>query len=166
MSHSSLSRRQLLHWIGAGSALALTGCNAIKAANLEAPEVRVANVAMGRFDLSGLELLVDLHLRNPNDIDLPITGLEYNFILQGVKVAEGRQAKSQTLPALGETDMRLGLNVNLLSSAAQLVPMLLNPQALPKSLDYKVDGSVKLDWWYMPKIAFNRAGSVPLAGSL
>jgi LEA14-like dessication related protein len=134
----------------------------MQAANLKAPEVQVRNVSLGRLDLSGLEMLVDLRLRNPNNIALPITGVEYNLMLQNIKVADGRQAESRILPALGETDVRLGLNLNLLASASQLVPMLLNPQSAPKALNYRVDGSVKLDWWYMPSIPFNRAGEVPL----
>lgn len=159
-----LPRRRLLQWLGVGSALALGGCSMMKTANLEAPEVRVRNVQLGRLDLSGLELIVDLRLRNPNDLALPVTGVEYNLTLQGVKVADGRQAKSVTLPALGEADMRLGLNVNLLTTAAHLLPLLMNPASAPKTLSYKVDGNVKLDWWYMPSIGFNREGEVPLAG--
>lgn len=160
----ALPRRQLLQWLAVGSTAALAGCSLLQTANLQAPEVRVRNVQIGRLDLSGLELVVDLRLRNPNDIALPVTGVEYNLMLQGIKVADGRQAQSVTLPALGETDLRLGLNVNLLTTATQLVPLLLNPRAAPKTLSYAVDGSVKLDWWYMPSIGFNRAGEVPLAG--
>ncbi len=160
-----LPRRQLLQWLTVGTTAALTGCSLLQSTQLQAPEVQVRNVQIGRLDLSGLELLVDLRLRNPNDLALPVTGVEYNLMLQGVKVADGRQAQSVTLPALGETDLRLGLNVNLLKTATQLVPLLLNPQAAPKALDYAVDGKVKLDWWYMPAISFSRAGAVPLAGA-
>ena len=159
---SALPRRQLLQWLTVGGAVALSGCSMLQTANLEAPEVRVRNVQLGRLDLSGLELIVDLRLRNPNDIALPVTGVEYNLTLQGVKVADGRQAKAVTLPALGEADMRLGLNVNLLTTAAHLLPLLMNPASAPKTLSYKVDGNVKLDWWYMPTIGFDRAGEVPL----
>lgn len=159
---SALPRRRLLQWLTVGGAAVLGGCSMMKTANLEAPEVRVRNVQLGRLDLSGLELIVDLRLRNPNDMELPVTGVEYNLTLQGVKVADGRQAKSVTLPALGEADMRLGLNVNLLTTAAHLLPLLMNPASAPKALSYKVDGNVKLDWWYMPTIGFNREGEVPL----
>ena len=67
-----------------------------------------------------------------------------------------------TLPALGETDMPLQVTVNLLKTATELVPLLMNKRAAPKTLSYQVDGRVKLDWWYMPSIPFNKMGEVPL----
>jgi len=158
---SGLDRRRLLQWIAVGSAAALSGCAGLQP-NLKAPEVTVRNVALGKFDFSGLDVLVDLRVKNPNDLTLPLTGIEYGLILQNVKVAEGRQAKAVTLQALGETDMQLGVTVNLLNTATELVPLLLNKRSAPKSLSYQVDGRVKLDWWYMPSIPFNKAGQVAL----
>lgn len=156
-----LPRRRLLQWIAIGSAAAVSGC-AVLRQNLEAPQVSVRNVAMGKFDLSGLDFLVDLRVKNPNDLELPITGIEYGLVLQKVRVAEGRQAHSVILPALGETDMQLGVTVNLLKTATELVPLFLNRRAMPQNLAYQLDGRVKLDWWYMPSIPFSKIGEVPL----
>lgn len=158
---TALPRRQLLQWIALGSAATLAACAGIKP-NLLAPEVSVRNVTMGKFDFSGLDFLVDLRVKNPNDINLPITGIEYGLVLQKVRVADGKQARSVTLPALGETDMPLQVTVNLLKTATELVPLFLNKRAAPKTLSYQVDGRVKLDWWYMPSIPFNKMGEVPL----
>jgi len=158
---SHLNRRRLLTWLAVGS-VALTGCSAMKAANLQAPEIRVRNVTLGNLDLSGLEVLVDLRLRNPNDLTLPITGIEYNLVLDGTRVADGRQAKAVTLPALGEADLQLSMNVNLFKSAMRLVPKLMNPTKPVKSMHYQVGGSVKLDWWYLPSLPFSREGDLPL----
>lgn len=157
----ALSRRQLLQWIALGSAASLAACAGLKPQML-APEVSVRNVTMGRFDFSGLDFLVDLRVKNPNDINLPITGIEYGLALQKIRVAEGRQARAVTLPALGETDMPLQVTVNLLKTATELVPLLMNKRTAPKTLSYQVDGQVKLDWWYMPGIPFNKMGEVPL----
>ncbi len=156
-----LPRRQLLQWLALGSAAALAACAGIKPQML-APEVSVRNVTMGRFDFSGLDLLVDLRVKNPNDIELPITGIEYGVVLQKVRVAEGKQARAVTLPALGEADMPLQVTVNILKTATELVPLLMNKRKAPKTLSYQVDGRVKLDWWYMPSIPFNKMGEVPL----
>ena len=158
---SRIPRRRLLGWMALGSVALSSGCAALKG-NLQAPEVRVRDVTLGNLDLSGLEILVNLRLRNPNNVALPVTGIEYNLILENVKVADGREARAVTLPALGEADMQISLNVNLLTSATKLLPILLNPAKTPKSLHYKVDGHVKLDWWYLPSIAFDRSGELPL----
>lgn len=160
---SLLPRRRLLHWLALGGVVSLAGCSMLKTTTLQAPEVKVRKVSVGRMDLSGLELRVDLQLRNPNDLALPVTGVEYSLMLQGAKVADGRQAKSVTLPALGEAELPLVLKVNLLTAARHLVPLLMNPKPGANTLSYAVDGAVKLDWWYMPTLRFNRAGEVALA---
>lgn len=157
----ALDRRRLLQWLAVASAAAVGACAGMPT-QLLAPEVSVRNVALGKFDLSGLDVRVDLRVKNPNDLALPLTGIEYGLILQKVKVAEGRQARSVTLPALGETDLPLNLTINLLSTATQLVPLFMNRRTAPKTLSYQVDGRVKLDWWYMPSIPFNKMGEVPL----
>lgn len=156
----ALSRRRLLQWLALGSAASLGAC-ALKPSML-APEVSVRNVTLSKLDFSGLDLLVDLRVKNPNDVELPITGIEYAVMLQNVRVADGRQARAVTLPALGETDMPLQVTVNLLKTATELVPLLLNKRGAPKALSYRVDGRVKLDWWYMPSIPFNKIGEVAL----
>lgn len=156
-----LNRRRVLQWIAIGSAAAVSACAGLKP-NLQAPQVSVRNVTMGKFDFSGLDVLVDLRVQNPNDLDLPLTGIEYGLSLQNIRVAEGRQAKSVTLPKMGETDMQLGVTVNLLKTATELLPLLMNKRSAPKSLSYQVDGRVKLDWWYMPSIPFNKAGQMAL----
>ncbi|MEZ5504930.1 MAG: LEA type 2 family protein [Gammaproteobacteria bacterium] len=156
-----IDRRRLLQWLALGSATAVAACAGLPT-NLIAPEVSVRNVTLGQLDLSGLDVMVDLRVKNPNNITLPVTGIEYGLVLQKIRVAEGRQARAVTLPALGETDMPLVVTVNLLKTATGLLPLLMNPAKAPKSLAYQVDGKVKLDWWYMPAIPFNRAGDVPL----
>lgn len=156
-----LPRRRLLQWIAIGSAGAVAACAGMRP-NVIAPEVSVRTVSMGRFDFSGVDFLVDLRVKNPNDISLPITGIEYGLALQNVRVAEGRQSKAVTLPAMGETDMQLGVTVNLLKTATELVPLLMNRRKAPKTLAYQVSGRVKLDWWYMPSVPFNSVGEVPL----
>ncbi len=159
---SDLDRRRLLQWLAIGSAAAISACAGMKP-NLLAPEVAVRSVTMGKLDFSGLDVMVNLRVKNPNDLSLPLTGIEYALSLQDVKVAEGKQAKSVTLPALGEADMQLGMTVNLLKTATELLPLLMRKRKAPKTLSYRVDGRVKLDWWYMPSIPFNKIGQVTLS---
>lgn len=156
-----IDRRRLLRGLALGTAAVVSACAGLPT-RLIAPEVRVRNVSLGQLDLSGLDVMVDLRVKNPNNIALPVTGIEYGLMLQKIQVAEGRQARAVTLPALSETDMPLVVTVNLLKTATGLLPLLMNPGKAPKSLAYQVDGRVKLDWWYMPTIPFNQSGEVPL----
>ena len=81
---------------------AVTGCATwfIKG---EPPEVLVTNVTP--LDSTAFEqrLKVDLRIRNPNDYDLQVTGLDFRLELNGKRLARGLGNKEFAVPRLSET---------------------------------------------------------------
>lgn len=94
----------LLQWAkiaGLTSFLAVSGCASwfLKG---EPPDVLVTNVTP--LESSALEqrLQVDLRIRNPNDFDLHVTGIDFKLDMNGKRLARGLSNKELTVPRLGD----------------------------------------------------------------
>jgi len=62
----------------------------------------VRGVTVGGVSTSGLVLSVDVDVKNPNSIALPVTDADYSLSLGGVKVIDGAKIKPEgSIPANG-----------------------------------------------------------------
>lgn len=69
----------------------------------EPPEVLVTNVTPLEASAFEQRLKVDLRLRNPNDFDLKVTGVDFHLDLNGNPLARGLGNQEVLVPRLGET---------------------------------------------------------------
>jgi LEA14-like dessication related protein len=87
----------------AGTALLLlvTGC-ATWFPKSESPDVLVTNITP--LDVTAFEqrLQVDLRIRNPNDFDLVVTGIDFKLNVNGERLARGLGNKELTIPRLSD----------------------------------------------------------------
>jgi LEA14-like dessication related protein len=87
----------------AGTALLLlvTGC-ATWFPKSEPPDVLVTNITP--LDATAFEqrLQVDLRIRNPNDFDLDVTGIDFRLNVNGERLARGLGNKEFTIPRLSD----------------------------------------------------------------
>ena len=87
----------------AGTALLLlvTGC-ATWFHESEPPDVLVTNITP--LDATAFEqrLQVDLRIRNPNDFDLVVTGIDFTLNVNGERLARGLGNKELTVPRLSD----------------------------------------------------------------
>jgi len=90
---------------------------------VEAPSVQLANVTLGKPGLLAQEILVDLRVGNPNDFDLPLSGLTLRLDVNGQQFAEGLSDESVTVPRLSFTDVTVKGTVDTLSILRQMFAM-------------------------------------------
>lgn len=64
----------------------------------EPPEVLVRNITPLEATAFEQRLQVDLRIRNPNDIDLLVTGIDFTLILNGKRLARGLGHTAITIP--------------------------------------------------------------------
>jgi LEA14-like dessication related protein len=88
-------------WTGMLVLLFVTGCASwfIKS---EPPDVLVTNITP--LDATPFEqrLQVDLRIRNPNDFDLVVTGIDFTLNVNGKRLARGLGNKEFTIPRLSD----------------------------------------------------------------
>ena len=99
----------------------LSACNTPKIA---VPKLALVSVSMTSADIFNQQFSVRLNVENPNDQELPITGIDYKLFLEGDSFSEGVSNKPFKVPAKGDTDFDMIVRTNFVSGAGRLVSRL------------------------------------------
>lgn len=112
--------RRLASRVGLVAVLTLSGC-ASWFMKGEAPEVLVTNVTP--LDASAFEqrLQVDLRIRNPNDFDLAVTGIDFRLDLNGNRLVRGLGNKELIVPRLSDSVTSVETSTSTLQVVRQLL---------------------------------------------
>ena len=103
----------------------------------EPPEVLVTNVTPLEASAFEQRLQVDLRIRNPNDFDLAVTGIDFRLDLNGNRLARGLGNKELVVPRLSDAVT----SVETSTSTLQVVRQLLSFSG-DQSLTYHLTGVV------------------------
>lgn len=121
------------------------------------PHIALENVRL--LEARGLIQMVrvDLMVSNPNDFDIPLTGLDFSITVNGRDFAQGLSNAAVTLPRHGHATVPVEVAISMLSVLQQV-------QAAQKrgTLDYRLSGTAFLDHVLLPKLDFERTGSLGL----
>ncbi len=125
-------------------ALLATGCASLLF-DAEPPEVLVTNITPLEATLFEQKLKVDIRVRNPNPVELNVTGLDFTLNLNGKRLARGLANHAVTIPRLGDAI----LSVNTTTSTLEVMRQLLS---LHKQQDmrYQMTGVLHLDGTRLP----------------
>jgi LEA14-like dessication related protein len=134
-------------------AAGLGGCVAPQ--KVEAPTIALQDVKL--MNTVGLTqyLQVDLLVSNPNDFDIPLTGLKFSMQMNGLGFASGQSSQRVDIPRQGHALVPVEMIVSVLALLDQI-------QAVQKKngLDYRVVGTAFLDHLLLPSVDFDRKGKV------
>ncbi len=148
-----------LHLIAAAALLALAGCTGL--GDLQTPQLEVVGVQMLSTDMFAQRFTVRLHVQNPNDVELPVKGIEYTLLLMGDLFAEGVTNEPFVLPALGEVEFDMNVTTNFVSSLGRLISRMGGGKL--ENIDYELVGTLHVDKGMVRKIPFNKRGTVDFA---
>lgn len=118
----------------------------------EPPEVLLVNILPLDTTMFEQRLQVDLRIRNPNDFDLEITGLDFTLHLNEQRLTRGLTNKSATIPRLGD----FIISVETTTSTLDVLRQLLNFQQ-HHTMAYQVTGVVHIQGGRLP---FERKGTL------
>lgn len=112
---------------------------------------RVSLVSIQPLDMTLLEQRYGLQLRilNPNDVEIPLSGMSYSVEINDREFAYGVSRQAVTIPALGEAVIEVEVVSSLLGVLRQLQSLNDGKQ---HSLDYRISGKLSLA---------NRQGRLP-----
>jgi len=127
--------------------LFLIGCTSLKASSVqpESPEVLLVNIIPLDTTMFEQRLQVDLRVRNPNNFDLEVTGLDFSLHLNDQRLARGLTNKATTIPRLGDAI----LSVETTTSTIDVVRQLLN-LSKRQEVSYLVDGVLYVQGTRLP----------------
>ncbi|WP_283148286.1 LEA type 2 family protein [Silvimonas soli] len=135
-------------------ALLLASCGGLPM-NWEKPRISLAGITLKQANFLQQRFTLALTIQNPNNISVPVTGLEARLTVNGQEMAQGVSNEALTIPALGEATV----HIDVISNISQLIKQLrvLKPDEVPT---YKLAGKI-----YLPMkpdgIAFSKTGDMP-----
>ncbi|MDT7040967.1 LEA type 2 family protein [Candidatus Nitronereus thalassa] len=105
----------------------------------EAPEVLVANIKPLGGTIFEQRVQIDLRVRNPNNFDLDVTGLDFTLRLNNKKLARGLASQAVTIPRLGDAILTVDTTTSTLEVLSQLLHL-----TSGKDLTYQIEGILHL----------------------
>ena len=139
------------------------GCTTL-GKDLVAPELSLAGIQMLSTDMFAQKFKVRVLVKNPNDLELPITGLDYKIILMGDSFADGVSSDKFLLPAKGEAEFDMVVTTNFVSSFGRLLSRVGSTKL--DDLNYEITGKVMVDKGVIRKIPFSHSGTVDVSRTL
>ena len=91
-------------------ALALTGCSMFMH-SIERPQASVRTASISRAGLGGLSGQLQLDVTNPNDFGVPLSGIDWQLSVGGMRAVTGSVQLSQTIPARGVAPVTTSLTL-------------------------------------------------------
>ncbi len=139
--------------------LNLAACSTF-GSKLEAPDLSLVGMQMLSADMFAQKFKVSVLVKNPNDLDIAVKGLDYKIFLMGDSFADGESSNRFVLPARGEAEFEMIVTTNFVSSFGRLLSRVGGGKL--ENLEYEIAGNVVLDKGIVRKIPFNHRGTVDI----
>jgi len=139
------------------------GCSTL-GENLETPELSLVGIQMLSTDIFAQKFKVRVLVKNPNEMELRVTGIDYKILLMGDSFADGVSSDQFLLPARGEAEFDMVVTTNFVSSFGRLLSRVGGSKL--EDLNYEITGKVLVDKGMIRKIPFSHAGTVDVSRAL
>ena len=140
----------------------LPGCSSF-GSKLESPELSLVGIQMLSTDMFAQKFKMRVLVKNPNELEIPVRGIDYTIILMGDSFAEGVSKDQFLLPARGEAEFDMLVTANLAGTLLKIVERTRKAGGSPPTeLSYRLRGEVKLDKSLLRTVPFDQKGSLRL----
>jgi len=156
------SSKQLRICVGLLTALFLSAC-AGSETMIAAPAVQLKSVELSKVGFNRQTFLLGFDVSNPNSFPLPVRAVKYRLLFDDKRFANGETRGSFTVPAHGDDQFVLSVDVNFLDSATQLTSLLRG--GVPDYVEYELQGSLAIDIPFVKPVAFSSSGVIPVRNS-
>lgn len=147
-----------------GSVLALAACLLSACAStgplISSPGVSLRNVELTNVDFTGQTFLLGFDVTNPNPFPLPVKEVSYGVELDGYRFATGRTKGGFTVPAQGDGEFAISVELNLLQTAPQLLHIVRD--GVMRDIPYELTGTLGVDIPFVEPLEFSSAGDIRL----
>lgn len=138
----------------------LSACASLPENLVSTPEVRLQNVQVMGLGFTGQTFLLSFDVHNPNPFPLPVNHVSYGLRLDGHRFASGRTASEFSIPAGGDSEFAISVELNLLSTAPQLLSVVKNSSRT--EIPYELEGQLGIDIPMTPPISYRSNGAIRL----
>ena len=144
--------------IGLLAAATLPGCSAF-GPPIERPEVALLNVRPLESTAFEQRVETELRIRNPNDVDLEITGLDVKIELNGKRLARVLSGDAVKVPRFGEATIKAIASTSTVAILRQVATMQ-KGGAAAQDPSYAISGYVYLGGGLGRRVKLEQAGKL------
>ena len=154
---------RLIHFQMALLALCLSACATVPENLINSPRVSLSNVQVVGLGFESQTFLLSFDVTNPNPFPLPIRHVGYGVRLDGQRFASGETASEFTVPANGDTQFAISVDLDLLQTAPQLLWLVRD--GTRRDVSYELEGRFAVGIPLTPQINYRDTGSIRLSAN-
>ena len=143
-------------------AFVLTACASMETV-ISAPGVSLRNVTVTSLGFSGQTFLLGFDVVNPNPFPLPVSEVSYGIELDGHAFASGETAAAFSIPAEGDGEFAISVQLDLLKTAPQLLYVIRD--GVRGDIPYALTGKLVIDLPLVKPVSFRSTGEILLQAS-
>ena len=141
----------------------IAGCAAGTGISIAEPDVTLSGVEMSNVSFSGQTFVLSFAVDNPNPFPLPVRSVRYHLQLANQTFASGETQGDFSVPASGNGQFDISVELDILKSAGQLTGMLRS--GMRKPVAYELNGSLAVDIPYVQPLPFSASGVITIASN-
>ena len=138
----------------------LSACASVAESLVSAPRVKLNNVQVLGLGFDGQTFMLSFDVANPNAFPLPVKNVNYGIKLDGRRFASGETLSDFTVPAEGDTQFAISVDLNLLSTAPALLAIVRD--GVRREVPYELEGSLGVDIPLTPPLKYRHSGQIRL----
>jgi len=134
------------------------GCAGLR---FQSPSVTLAGISVVKASLFEQRFILTLRVQNPNDMDIPVTGMSFEIKLNNQLFAKGVRNIPVTLPRLGEAILEVNAVSNLAGIMRQINEL---RKGKSNSVSYAIKGRLVIA--SLPDMNYENSGmiDIPILG--
>jgi LEA14-like dessication related protein len=140
--------------------VALGGCASLPDDVIARPDVSLRDVQVTGLGFKNQTFLLTFDVSNPNPFTLPISHVSYGVKLDGQRFASGATPCDISIPASGNGEFSISVDLDLLSTAPQLLSIV--QDGARGTIPYELRGQLGLDLPLAPTVRYGNEGSIQL----
>lgn len=144
--------------------LAVSGCATSMQDLVKSPVVELRSVQVMGLGFNSQTFLLSFDIRNPNSFALPVRSIDYALKLDGQRFASGQTPSEFSVPANGDSEFAISVDLNLLQTAPQLLSII--RQSAREDVGYELDGRLAVDLPLVPAVSYRNTGSIRLSAGI
>ncbi|MDJ0747948.1 MAG: LEA type 2 family protein [Woeseiaceae bacterium] len=143
--------------------VALTGlgaCASVPENLVTRPDVQLRDVQVLGLGFKNQTFLLSFDIHNPNPYPLPVNHISYGVRLDGLRFASGQTESDISVPAGGDAEFAISVELDLLTTAPRLLSIV--REGVRRDISYELEGKLGIDIPMSPPVSYRSNGSIRL----